>query len=314
MRPLHVARFAWFVLAINLLVIGWGALVRATGSGAGCGSHWPLCNGEVVPTDPAIETLIELTHRVTSGVALLLVVALVLSTRRAFAPAHPARRAAAWSMAFMIVEALVGAALVLLELVGQDASLARAAVMALHLLNTFLLVAALTLTAHLASGAPAPRLRDTDGVGTLVLIGAALFIATGVFGAIAALGDTLFPDTSLAAGLAADRSAGAHFLVRLRALHPIVAIATSLYLATTALRLANRWPALRAHALTVLGLVAAQVALGALDMVLLAPTALQLAHLVLADVAWIACVTFGARALVSAHASAPPLAAAQPAE
>ena len=65
----RLARYAWGVLGINLLVILWGAYVRATGSGAGCGSHWPLCNGEVVPRSAGLATLIEFTHRATSGVA-----------------------------------------------------------------------------------------------------------------------------------------------------------------------------------------------------------------------------------------------------
>ena len=49
------ARFAGAVLGYNLLVIVWGAYVRASGSGAGCGNHWPLCNGVVVPNAPLPE-------------------------------------------------------------------------------------------------------------------------------------------------------------------------------------------------------------------------------------------------------------------
>ena len=57
MRPF--TRFAWAVLAANLAVVAWGAFVRATGSGAGCGQHWPPCNGAVVPRSPTAETAIE---------------------------------------------------------------------------------------------------------------------------------------------------------------------------------------------------------------------------------------------------------------
>ncbi len=119
------ARYAWGVLAINLGVILWGAFVRATGSGAGCGSHWPLCNGQVIPREPAVETLIELSHRLTSGLALLAVIALLIWARRAFPKGHGARWAAGWSMAFMVVEALVGAGLVLLEYTASNVSVAR---------------------------------------------------------------------------------------------------------------------------------------------------------------------------------------------
>ena len=136
----RLARFAWIVVAWNLVVIGWGAYVRATGSGAGCGQHWPLCNGEIVPRAPAIATLIELTHRLTSGLALLALLALVIAVWRSRPAGHPARRAAGWSMLFMLTEAGVGAGLVLFELVADNASLARALFMAVHLANTFLLL------------------------------------------------------------------------------------------------------------------------------------------------------------------------------
>src|SRR5829696_8162535 len=111
------AIYAWAVLAYNLLVILWGAYVRATGSGAGCGSHWPLCNGEVVPRAAAAQTLIEFTHRATSGLALLAVVALVAWVFQAFPRRHPARKGAASSLVLILTEAAVGAGLVLFELV-----------------------------------------------------------------------------------------------------------------------------------------------------------------------------------------------------
>ena len=144
----RLARFAWLVLGWNVAVILWGAFVRATGSGAGCGAHWPLCNGEVVPRAPALETMIEFTHRATSGLALLLVFALCLWVFREKPKGHPARRAAGASVFFILTEAAVGAGLVLFRLVGQNDSVARALFMAGHLANTFVLLACLTLTAH----------------------------------------------------------------------------------------------------------------------------------------------------------------------
>jgi len=124
MTRLH--RFAWVVLGWNLAVILWGAFVRASGSGAGCGAHWPLCNGEVLPRAPALATMVEFTHRATSGVALLLVLALVLWVFRSRPAGHPARRAAAMAGALILTEAAVGAGLVLFRLVAQDESVARA--------------------------------------------------------------------------------------------------------------------------------------------------------------------------------------------
>jgi len=53
------AKAAWGVLAYSILVILWGAYVRISFSGDGCGDHWPLCHGEVIPTAPSVKTLIE---------------------------------------------------------------------------------------------------------------------------------------------------------------------------------------------------------------------------------------------------------------
>ena len=148
---LRLARFAWWVLAYNLVVILWGAYVRASGSGAGCGSHWPLCNGEVIPRGASITTLVEFSHRLTSGLALIAVVALWWRCRSLVAAGSAARRMANASLVLMLTEAAVGAGLVLFQLVADNASMARALFMAIHLINTFLLVAALTLTAHYLS-------------------------------------------------------------------------------------------------------------------------------------------------------------------
>lgn len=295
------ARYGWGVLAFNLLVILWGAYVRASGSGAGCGAHWPLCNGMVIPREPAIETIIELTHRLTSGVALVLVVVQLVWARKLFAPHTAARRAAHWAMALMLTEALVGAGLVLFEMVAQNESIARAWWLAAHLLNTFLLVAALTLVPWFAGGAPAPALRRSGSEGKLLL---ASFVATlflGMTGAIAALGDTLFPSGTLAEGIAADFSPTAHLLVRLRIIHPTWAVLTAALLLLTAAVCAQRRPAyaVRRLALTLAVLTATQLVAGLLNLVLLAPIAMQLLHLLLADLLWITLVLLGAAALAT---------------
>ena len=307
MRPMdRFARFSWLVLAYSLAVVLWGAFVRASGSGAGCGSHWPLCNGEVVPRAASVETLIELSHRLTSGLALLLVVGLVIGAFRARPPRHPARRAALWSLAFMLTEAAVGAGLVLFELVAENESMARALFMAVHLVNTFFLIAALTLAARAASGGAPFRIRGQGAVGWWLAAAVVLSLSAGVSGAIAALGDTLFPATSLAEALRQDLSPTAHLLLRLRLLHPALAVATSLVMIALALKLPRRRPGPRvaSPARLVLGLVVVQLAAGALNVLLLAPIWLQLVHLLLADLLWIAFVLLGAEALTADVADA----------
>src|SRR5947209_11898521 len=161
------AAFAWGVVAYNLTVILWGAYVRASGSGAGCGNHWPLCNGEVIPRAERIQTLIEFIHRVTSGLTVILILTLAIWAFLTFPKKHPARKGAALSLIFIVTEALIGAGLVLFELVAQNASLARAMFISVHLVNTFLLLAFLTLTAWWASGFEPPRVK---GQGAILLL------------------------------------------------------------------------------------------------------------------------------------------------
>ena len=151
----RLARYAWLVLLYNLAVIAWGAYVRATGSGAGCGAHWPLCNGEVLVRPQTVEMLIEFSHRATSGLALISVVVMFFWAKRLSPPGHPVRLGANLSLGFMLSEAALGAGLVLFQLVADDASVARAFAVAAHLLNTFLLLAALTLSVFWASGGAA---------------------------------------------------------------------------------------------------------------------------------------------------------------
>lgn len=293
------ARYAWITLACNIAVILWGAVVRATGSGAGCGSHWPLCNGEVVPRSPRIETLIELSHRLTSGVALLLVVGLVVLAFRRRPRGHPARRAAVWSMGFMLGEAAVGAGLVLFELVADNRSMARAMFMGTHLMNTFFLVAALTLTAHYAGGGAPFRLRGQGADGGWVLLATAGLLLAGVSGAVAALGDTLFPSATLEHALAQDLSPTAHLLIRLRVLHPLIAIAAGLLTAYLALRLLRErpGPGVGRSARWTAALVFVQLLAGLVNVLLLAPVWMQVVHLLLADLLWIAFVLLASSAL-----------------
>lgn len=304
-RPAGMNRFAvyaWGVLGWNLLVVLWGAFVRASGSGAGCGSHWPLCNGEVVPRAPRLETMIELTHRLTSGVALLLVVGLLLWAWRAFPRGHIVRRGALAAMGLMLLEALLGAGLVLFELVADNASGARALAIAAHLVNTFLLLGAIALTAWWGSGGSAPRLRGQGR--RLWMLGGAIagLLLLGASGAVTALGDTLFPASSLAQGMRQDLSPTAHLLVRLRVFHPLLAMGIGLYVVLIAGAIARERSSLATRRLARLltGLFLIQIAAGFLNLALLVPVWMQLVHLLLADAVWLSLVLFSASALGAA--------------
>lgn len=300
-------RYAWLTLAYNVLVVLWGAIVRATGSGAGCGSHWPLCNGVVIPQSPRIETIIEFSHRLSSGIAGLLVVGLLVGAFRLFPRGHAARKAAVWAMIFMVSEAALGAALVRYRLVADNPSMNRAAVMGAHLTNTFLLLAALALTAHFVSGGSPFRLRGRGWWGGGFALGALGLLVSGVSGATAALGDTLFPSQTLAQALRQDLSPTAHLLIRLRIFHPAIAIASGLLALVLAMRLLKMGlgPETRRLSGWTAGLVFTQVLAGTVNVLFLAPVWLQIVHLLLADLLWIAFVLLGASAL--AYLSLPPL-------
>jgi heme a synthase len=287
-RTTNFTRYAWAVLILNLLVILWGAYVRASGSGAGCGSHWPLCNGEVVPHRPRIQTVIEFTHRAMSGVAMIAVIGLAVWSALRFPSGHRVRKAALLSMVFFGAEALLGAGLVLLQLVAQDASGGRAFYLALHLVNTEFLLAALALTAWFSRDSSQPPSRPS----TIVLASLPLAILVSVTGVIAALGDTLFPATSLAEGMRQDLSSSASFLIRLRSAHPVLAVLAAAYFLAVAFSVLRAKPLpLTGHiALGVLVLSFAQLCAGAINLALLAPIAMQIVHLLLADLLWIALV------------------------
>lgn len=287
--PRTLQRFAWAMVAYNVAVIAWGAFVRATGSGAGCGRHWPTCQGVVVPRAPALETVIEFTHRATSGLALLGAVALVLLARRALPAGHAARRAAWATLGLMLVEALLGAALVLFGWVARDTSPERGWVMAVHLTNTLLLLGAMVLTGAWATAPAGPLPAGRREAGGPIALAALAVILAGASGAVAALGDTLYPATSLAAGLRQDLAASSSLLLRLRVLHPPLAVAAALAVTWAARRAHESLGAAAAGPALAAGLAAwTQVGVGLVNLALLAPTWLQLVHLALADLTWIA--------------------------
>jgi heme A synthase len=285
----RLARLAWAVIGWNVLTILLGAVVRATHSGAGCGRSWPTCGGELVP---ALEgaTGIEFTHRVASGVALVLVAALAVVVLRSRAPGHPARRSVLWAGAAITGEALIGAAIVLYEWVGRDDSVARVISVPLHLVNTLVLLAALTLTAWFLGGGGS--IRPARGpVRAWLLVGALALVFIFATGAVTALADTLFPASG-------PIDAGAqHFLTRLRVIHPILAIVV-VSAAGIAVRVRGSdglTPPIRNLGILTL----AQLGLGLLNIMLKTPLWLQILHLAIADVIWVTYVWVCAQTLAS---------------
>ncbi|HXR98759.1 MAG TPA: COX15/CtaA family protein [Terriglobales bacterium] len=301
------AGYAWAVLAYTEAVILWGAYVRVAGAGSGCGVSWPLCDGQFLPHAPQLKMLIEFFHRVSSGVDGIAILLLLVGAFWLYPKGDRVRRAAGLALVFLVTEALLGAALVLFGWVGTNASAARAAADAVHLTNTLLLLAAVGLTAAYASGLRSGRWSWS------LLTGLAGVVVTAAFGVMAALADTLYPSTSLAAGMSRDFSAAAPSLVRLRTLHPVVAVLVGLYLLYLVVNgTAPRSAAGRRLGYAVAAAVGVQWCTGALDLIRLTPASLQVIHLFTADCLWLLLVLYAA-ALAGERAAvtAPPPAYAQ---
>ena len=322
-RARLLGRFAWFAVFYNLLVILWGALVRASGSGAGCGNHWPLCNGQVIPVSPSVHTLIEFTHRMMTGGSAFVVLGLLVWTFRATVRGHAARAFAVVSTILLINEALLGALLVKLGYVTGNQSAGRMVLLSVHLSNTLLLMAALTLTARFLSAGWGirfwgwARLHQVNGF-CWALGGLAATIGVGVSGSMAALGDTLFPASSLHAAFAQDFAGNSPWLLRLRLVHPASALVAAVFVIWLVERSSrpnvseggmkedSDGGAMRARlASTVLILLGLQFALGVADVFLLAPAWMQLLHLLGADVYWVALVLLAAEVLWPDEYSSP---------
>ena len=268
-------RLAWGALIYNVLVILWGAVVRLTGAGAGCGEHWPLCNGVVVPQSPTLHTVIEFSHRLTSGASGLLAIALVAVAFRVTAKGHPARLGAVLSLGLIILEGLVGGVQVLLGLTADSTDPARGFVQGIHLANTFLLLGALLLTALWASGAPALRLRSQGAAGAWSYLALGLLLVLGMAGAVTALGDLLFlpADGTPIDTVKRDFGATASVIENLRVVHPMLAVLISAFLVWLGvfLRRERPGPEVSRWSGVVWGLIAAQMVLGFLNVALKAP-------------------------------------------
>jgi cytochrome c oxidase assembly protein subunit 15 len=287
-----LATFATINVAVMVVVILWGAVVRATGSGAGCGQHWPLCNGVVFPLHhPRLATVIEFTHRATTGVCSTLYFIVLAWTFLARPKGDRSRTAAIWSGILIVTEALLGRALVIHGWVDRNTSDTRAVMQCIHFTNTLLLLAAFTLMWWWLRPQAALGLTNKT-TRTLAMLALIATVIVGATGSVAALADTLFPAASLRDGLLTDFAANAPLLVRMRWLHPAASMISVLCAGWLALRVrsaAGRW---------LLILIVVQLALGIGDVLLLAPTWMQVLHLLGADLYWIALVGISADVLL----------------
>ena len=290
--PVRFRRLVWLTLVFNFLVIIWGGFVSASGSGDGCGASWPLCPN-IVDDETLWQTVVEFTHRLTSGLALLLVVGTYLWSRRLWPNGSLPRKAAGWALIFMVIESLLGASLVLFQWVDTNESVARAFVQPVHLTNTLLLsgaIAAILWGQHLQSDWWARY-------GRLLVLALFGLVLVSSFGTFASLASTIFPSESFFEGVQKDFAGDSHYLVRLRIWHPALALLLGLGLWRLVARLEASAGArqLSALAWNVQMLYWLQFGLGALNAILLTPVWLQMVHLALAHLLWLGLVALAYR-------------------
>lgn len=299
MKSKQFAIYAWGTLFFNFIVIAWGAFVRISGSGAGCGRHWPLCNGKIIPLEPRIETMIEYSHRATSGLALISAVILFVWAYRLFPKGHIVRFGAKLSLIFMVTEAILGAGLVLLQLVEDNESVGRIFSMGAHLINTFFLIASIALTAWWASGGLPINWKKDDPLNKFLKLALGAMLIIGVTGAITALGDTLFPVQDIVDKGAKDKEFVETFLRQFRVLHPWLAVVISIYLFFIIIAVKKRKysPTTQKIASFLLFAFLSQLVIGATNIILMVPAWLQLTHLFFADLVWVSLVLLTASVL-----------------
>lgn len=286
---------SWGLILYTLLIIAWGAWVRISGSGDGCGDHWPLCHGAAVPLGAEWRTWIEVSHRYSTALFGILVLAQVALINKIMPAGHPARRWVWFTLLFTITEALIGRFLVKQGLVNDSKSLYRLIAMPLHLLNTSLLlcfevIAAESIRFGEMNSRSYLRLWRPPGI---ILSFALVALLTS--GAIAALGSHLMPSQSLLEGVQNDLHPDAHLAVRLRALHPLLGllIPMGLWLFINYSFNSSSNPdavTARKHLHWGLGIT---VLIGILTLGLLSPTWLKLAHLTAANLLIILATRFG---------------------
>ena len=289
---------AWLALGYNVLVILWGAFVRISGSGAGCGEHWPLCNGVALPVSPTLHTVIEFSHRLTSGLSGMLAIALLALALLRSPKGHPVRTGAILSLLLIIFEGLVGGVQVLLGLTATSTNPARGFVQGVHLANTFALLGALLLTAVWASGGPGLRLRGQGRLSWLSAAALVSMLVLGMAGAVTALGDLLFTPTGMTPldTVRQDFSLSATIIQNLRVVHPVMALAVSAYLlwfaGSVGTRQGDSGTALqpRRWKVALHALIGLQIVAGILNVILKAPGWMQMLHLLLACLMWLGVV------------------------
>ncbi len=289
---LRSKQLAWINIIFALFIIIWGAYVRLSGSGAGCGDHWPLCNGEVIPITDSFKTMVEFIHRLTSGLFGLTMLAMVYFSYKETSKNHPLRIATVIALVLTLIEALIGAVLVKKGLVEQNSSGLRAIVIATHLVNTLFLMATLISCVYFSLKDKWQQATVNKLDQRLFFIVMSLIILVVTTGGITALGNTLFPSSSLAEGIMSDFSDKSHYLIKLRIWHPISAVLMGglFFIFNSKI---SRFDNLKNISDINYAIIVIAIGFGVVNWLLLAPVWGALVHLALANAVWCAHIWVG---------------------
>ena len=274
--------FSFFSLIFTLIVILWGAWVRFSHSGDGCGNDWPLCKGSLTPDSFA--ALMEWIHRATSGLSLLIVFSLVFLAFKVYPQKHLVRKLSLSTGVLILIEALIGAVLVLASLTGSDSSGLRMIVLAFHLINSLLLVAALTLCWQSAFA-------DKISFKKPHIYFVGIFPLLALTGSIASLAGTLFPSESLMQSFLLDFMPESHITLKLRPLHPLLALG---FVTFCLIAFSEKKKALA-------GMAVIALCSGIITLLSLSPVWMKLTHLLIAYSLWIVLVKSSFKFTHSTH-------------
>jgi len=289
-------KVAVFALVYNILVVGWGVFLRAGNYGDGCGDHWPLCGDNNTPLMGTLARWIEGSHRISTALCGPLALLLVYLAFRHFPRGDYGRKAAIGVLGMTLFEGAIGAFLVKFKLVAQNDSVNRAAIMAVHCVSTFVLVAFLVTLILAAKGWRRPQFRSQGPVVPILGMGVAGIVLLGISGAVSALAHQLHKvDNVLEAAMRGD----SHWMVRLQPLHPLIAVSVTLYI-FLAVGLINHLrpdPNVKKAGDWLMLSFALQILIGSLNIVMDAPIVMQMLHLAMADLNFIAITALAVAAL-----------------
>ena len=277
---MKLSSLATIGLTTSILSILAGAIVRATGSGDGCGASWPTCNGRVIPSLETSSEIIEFSHRSISGILLIVTLLLFLKSRESGTPLLH-KKVINYLTFFVLLEAAIGAVIVIYEWVGLNTSLPRIIAVPLHLVNTFALLGFYTLIFYLLRES---EIKLSNYFDKRVKIAFVLFFLTGATGSITALADVLFPSASFVEGFIEDFDSTSEVLTRLRILHPFVSTILSIFLFLESNRFKKEYGI---DSYIIKFLIIVGVILGVLNVFSNIILPLSILHLLLADLLWI---------------------------